>query len=61
MAPFIRIILRYGTGVVFGIEVGDMLAGDPDVVSVASAAAYALIGVANELWYRYARKTGGEL
>lgn len=53
--PVVRILLRYGAGIVFGMEVGDMLAGDPDVVMAGAA----LIGVLTEWWYSRARKTGG--
>lgn len=34
MGPIIRIVLRYGVGAVVGFQVGEMLAGDSDVVSL---------------------------
>lgn len=54
LAPIVRIILRYGVGVVFGMEVGSLLAGDPDVVLLVAAG----IGAGTELVYSYAKKRG---
>lgn len=54
LAPLIRIILRYGVGAVFGMELGNLLAGDPDVVLALAAA----VGVATEVVYAYAKKKG---
>lgn len=53
-APIIRIVLRYGVGLVFGMEVGSLLAGDPDVVLLVAAG----VGVATETVYTYAKKKG---
>jgi hypothetical protein len=52
--PIIRILLRYGAGIVFGMEVGDALAGDPDVILVVTSA----IAFLTELWWTYARRKG---
>lgn len=54
LTPFVRIILRYGAGVVFGMEVGDILAGDPDVV-LAVAMALSLVA---ERAYSIAKRDG---
>jgi hypothetical protein len=54
IAPIARIILRYGVGAVFGMEVGGLLAGDPDVVLLVATG----IGVATEVVYAYAKKKG---
>lgn len=60
MAPIVRIVLRYGVGAVLTLEVGDMLAGDADVVNVIVAGVAALTALATEWWYKRARETGGE-
>lgn len=54
LAPLIRIILRYGVGAVFGMELGNLLAGDPDVVLLLATG----VGVATEVVYAYAKKKG---
>jgi hypothetical protein len=54
IAPIARIILRYGVGAVFGMEVGSLLAGNPDVVLLVATG----IGVATEVVYAYAKKKG---
>lgn len=53
-APIARIILRYCVGAVVGAAQGDMLAGDPDVVSVIALA----IGAAVEAVYVIAKRKG---
>ena len=53
-APIARIVIRYGVGLVFGLEVGNLLAGDPDTVLIAAA----VIGVVPEWAYAYAKKQG---
>jgi hypothetical protein len=53
-APIARIVIRYGVGLVFGLEVGNLLAGDPDTVLIAAA----VIGVVTEWAYAYAKKQG---
>lgn len=53
-APVARIMIRYGVGIVFGLEAGDLLAGDPDTVLIVAAA----IGVVTEWAYAYAKKRG---
>ncbi|WP_144224135.1 hypothetical protein [Mesorhizobium amorphae] len=58
MGPYVRIILRYGVGAIIGYQVGDQLSNDPDVVTAATVAATALVGVATESAYYLARKFG---
>ena len=53
-APIARIILRYGVGLVFGMEVGGLLAGDPDVVLLVATS----VGLATEVVYAYAKRKG---
>lgn len=53
-APIARILLRYGVGVVFGMEMGRLLAGDPDMVLVVAG----FVGVAVETAYTYAKRKG---
>jgi hypothetical protein len=53
-APIARIVIRYGVGLVFGLEAGNLLAGDPDTVLIAAA----VIGVVTEWAYAYAKKQG---
>lgn len=53
-APIARIILRYVVGGVVGMAQGDMLAGDPDVVSVIALA----IGATVEAAYFMAKRKG---
>ncbi|MBR2691874.1 MAG: hypothetical protein IKE42_28800 [Aquamicrobium sp.] len=60
MGPYVRIILRYGVGAILGYEVGDQLSNDPDVVTAATVAATALVGVATEGAYYLARRFGWE-
>lgn len=55
IAPIARILLRYGVGLVFGMETGNILAGDPDLVLLVAAG----VGVATELAYAYAKRKGG--
>lgn len=54
MAPLVRIVIRYGVGALVGMEMGDILAGDPDVIEVTLLG----IGLATEGWYWLARKYG---
>jgi len=53
--PIARIILRYAVGLVAGMHVGELLAGDPDVVMIVAAG----LGVAVEAAYAFAKRTGG--
>jgi len=53
-APIARIILRYVIGAVIGAAQGDMLAADPDVVTVAALA----LGAAVEFAYALAKRRG---
>jgi len=54
IAPVIRIVLRYGVGAVVGMEIGGMLAGDPDIVMLLAAG----VGAATEAAYVFAKKKG---
>lgn len=60
MGPYVRILLRYGVGAIIGYQIGDQLSNDPDVVTVATVAATALVGAATERAYYLARKLGWE-
>lgn len=53
-APIARIVLRYVIGAVVGMAQGDMLAADPDVVTVAAIG----IGAGVELAYAIAKRKG---
>lgn len=61
MGPYVRIFLRYGVGAVIGYQLGDQLSNDPDVVTVATVAATAAVGVATEVTYHVARRLGWKL
>lgn len=54
LTPFVRIVLRYGAGVILGLEAGNILAGDPDLV-LAVAMALSLIA---ERAYAIAKRKG---
>ena len=54
LTPYVRIVLRYGAGVILGLEAGDILAGDPDVVAAVALAVAALI----EAGYIAAKRLG---
>lgn len=53
-APIARIILRYVVGAVIGMAQGEMLAADPDVVTLVALG----IGVAVETAYTFAKRKG---
>lgn len=53
-APIARIILRYGIGAVIGMAQGDMLAADPDLVTIVALG----IGAGVELAYAMAKRKG---
>ena len=53
-APIARIILRYIVGAVIGAAQGDMLAGDPDLVSFVALG----VGAVVEAAYVYAKRKG---
>jgi hypothetical protein len=53
-APTARILLRYVVGAVLGLDAGNTLAGDPDVVTILAL----LIGAAVEVVYSIAKKKG---
>jgi hypothetical protein len=57
-APTVRILLRYGVGALAGWQVGAMLASDPDIVNVLSAALVTAGSVLTERWYRLAKRKG---
>lgn len=61
MAPFIRILLRYGVGGLIGFEVGSQLASDPDVLAVATVAETAIVGLVTEGFYILAKRLGWRL
>jgi hypothetical protein len=54
IAPFARIILRYGIGYLAGSEVGEALALNPDAVMLLSLA----LGAAVESVYALAKRRG---
>ena len=54
IAPFARIILRYGIGYLAGSEVGESLALNPDAVMALSLA----LGAAVESIYALAKRRG---
>ncbi|MCK9513574.1 MAG: hypothetical protein M0R28_20430 [Pigmentiphaga sp.] len=54
LAPVVRIALRYGVGLIAGMHVGDMLAGDPDIVLIVAAG----VGAATEAVYALAKRRG---
>ena len=53
-APVARIVLRYVVGGVIGLAQGNMLASDPDVVTMVAAG----IGIAVEAVYAIAKRKG---
>ena len=53
-APLARIVLRYIIGGVMGMEAGNLLAGDPDVVFYVALG----LGAAVEVLYTYAKRKG---
>lgn len=53
-APIARIILRYAVGAVVGASQAEILAGDPDVVSMVAIG----VGFAVETIYGIAKKKG---
>ena len=42
-APISRIVLRYVVGIIVGMDAGEMLAGDPDVVTIGALALGSII------------------
>ncbi|MBL4811006.1 MAG: hypothetical protein JKX69_01305 [Rhodobacteraceae bacterium] len=52
--PIARIIIRYGVGLVIGLEAAELLVGDADVVAVVAA----VVGLATEAVYALARRKG---
>lgn len=62
LGPVIRILLRYGIGILIGYgllsEATRGLAEDPDAVFLIEMAAYFLLAVFVEVWYGLAKKYG---
>lgn len=56
-APMARIVIRYIVGMVIGADAANVLAGDPDLISVAALA----IGVLVEAAYAVAKRKGWSL
>ena len=54
MAPIARILLRYGVGIVLGMEIGQRLAADTDVVALVALG----VGAAVEGVYALAKRRG---
>ena len=52
-----RIIIRYGVGLAIGMNAGEALAGNPDVVLVVAT----LVGIATEAVYTVAKRKGWTL
>lgn len=53
-APFARILIRYAVGLIVGADAADILAGDPDVVTITAVA----MGAAVEVAYTWAKRKG---
>lgn len=53
-APLARIVIRYIVGLIIGMDSAAMLAGDPDVVTVAALG----IGAGVEVVYSIAKRKG---
>lgn len=53
-APIARIIVRYIVGLVVGADAADIMAGDPDIVTLVAAG----IGLATEAVYAIAKQKG---
>lgn len=53
-APIARIIVRYIVGGVLGMETGEILAGDPDVIAFVALG----VGAATEFAYATAKRKG---
>jgi predicted branched-subunit amino acid permease len=58
--PIARIAIRYIVGTVLGAQVASTALADPDIMTLVYAGTAALIGLATELWYRWARVSGGD-
>ncbi len=63
MGPWIRILIRYGSGalVAYGVMSGALareLQGDPDVVAGLEIAVGVIAGLATEIYYILAKKYG---
>ena len=56
-APIARILIRYGVGLVVGLDAAGIMAADPDLVTVVAAA----IGAVTEVVYTIAKRKGWRL
>lgn len=52
--PVARIIVRYGVGIAIGMDAGNTLAADPDVITLVAAG----LGLATEVIYSLAKRKG---
>jgi hypothetical protein len=53
-APIARILIRYGAGLLIGLDSASILAGDPDIVSLVAAG----LAFATETLYVLAKRRG---
>jgi len=53
-APIARIIIRYAVGLIIGADAADILAADPDAVTIIAAG----IGLLTEVAYAHAKHRG---
>lgn len=53
-APIARIAVRYVVGLIVGADAANIIAGDPDVISIVAAG----IGLATEALYAFAKRKG---
>lgn len=54
-APIVRIAIRYGVGAIVGMEAGELLAGDPDIILIVAAG----LAFVTEAAYTLAKRRGG--
>jgi len=53
-APYVRIAIRYIVGIVIGADAANILAADPEIVTLVAAG----VGLAVEFVYNFAKKKG---
>jgi hypothetical protein len=53
-APIARILIRYGAGLLIGLDSASILAGDPDIVSLVAAG----LAIGTEALYALAKRRG---
>lgn len=53
-APVARILIRYGVGIIVGLDAADTMAGDPELVTVVAM----VIGALVEAVYTAAKRKG---